>query len=166
VLSGCVRCVLPGTPGVILKYAIAPLVVASLLLGLFITSRIQNDRLKAPVLLGSIALSLLFLVVSADLTSDRTAARYTPLVISGAEPFQWPEGCAKRRYARDDLINISCKRDENIVPRALVLDHAFPYADTRADQTYYRVGSDGINFRCNNLTQHCSVRWVERNVYQ
>jgi hypothetical protein len=166
-LSGCVRCVLPGTPGVALKFAILPLFLLSMGTGLAAASRFKERAARSKtVAIAALLSCLLFVAIPIFLVSDWPAPRYSPLVITGAGAFDWPVGCAKKIYNVGDAIGIACKEPRNALPRRLVLDHAFPDTITRGDRTYYRIGSDAVLPACIYFNNTCTVRRVQRDVFR
>jgi hypothetical protein len=92
-------------------------------------------------------------------------ASYTPLVLHEA-PFDWPAGCADRKYNDGDQISIACHDYRNALPRKLLYDHGFPGLIERTEHDYFRVGPDAINFACNYFTEKCTVRHAEHNVFR
>ena len=164
-LPECIRCLVPGPMSLVLKLtalASLPLMVVSVVL---IARLVERGSARERALIAvAFASPILFMFVPLLLTSD-WPGRYSPMVLREG-PFDWPSGCARRTYNDGDPISIACIVHRNEVPRKFVLEHGFRSSIGREDRSYYRVGSDAINFSCNYFKNTCSVGDVERNVFR
>ena len=162
--SECSRCLADGLPSLLLKWLIllsAPLMIG----GVVLLGRVLGLRSDRVIIGWTLTSFFLFLVVPSVLVAD-IPDRYSPLTLNQG-PFEWPTGCARRVYEEGDSISISCHDGRNELPRKLVFDHGYPGAIGRSEQQrYFRVGSDAVNFDCNYFTNRCSVRHVEKSVFQ
>lgn len=163
--SECTRCLVSGPVSVLLKLTMvlcAPIMIG----GAVAVSRLlkgtkARDRGAISVALVS---PLLFVLIPLILIGDWPGP-YSPLVLHEG-PFTWPAGCADRLYQDGEDISITCQDSRNMVPRKLAFDHGLPKLMGREYYDYFRVGTEAINFDCNYITQKCTVRHAEPNVFQ
>jgi hypothetical protein len=160
----CVRCVVGGPASVTVRFASIILFLPLLLGGVVLAGRCMKGKLRERTIVAIAIASPVLLILALGLTID-WPARYSPLVVHEG-PFEWPEGCANREYRDGDAISISCHDYRNVLPRKLVFDHGFPGLIERNEHDYIRVGDEAINFACNYLTDKCTVRHAEHNVFQ
>jgi len=161
----CVRCVVEGPASLFVRFGSILLFFPLLIGGIVLAARLtepgtNRDRTVIAISFLSCIALLSMLILTSDLP-----ARYSPLVLHQGQ-FDWPAGCADREYREGEEISIACHDYRNALPRKLVFDHGFSGITGRMEQDYFRVGSEAINFNCNNFTEKCRVRFAEHNVFR
>ena len=78
-----------------------------------------------------------------------------------AEPYVWPQGCAKREYNELDKIDKECLADNYYIGDGE--QWGWPRSSKRSN--YYRLENDAMDMGCNMITQNCYASHIVKKVF-